>query len=818
MPSGISMQESEKSHSRASEYGSTEQDACFHCGDPLPDRSISEGEKAFCCQGCATVYSILSSNDLCDYYDIDTALKGKKIVFEAEKYAFLDLPELSSKLIRYQDEEQVRVLFHIPHIHCSSCIYLLENLPQLHPGFLKTEINFPKKELTVVYNPQLLTLRESVEWLSRIGYEPYLSLKEMDPAAKPKTNKETLIKLGIAAFAFGNIMLLSFPEYLGASPEASHELDHWFRYIALVLSIPVVFYSAGDFFVSAWKSIRHGFLNIDAPIALAVAVTFLRSVYEVTVHQAPGYFDSMTGIVFFMLIGRYVQGKTYEALQFERDYKSYFPLSIPVKRDGVFKPMGLHDLQKNDCIRIANGELVPADGIVYKGRAYLDYSFVTGESEIIEKEPGQLVYAGARHSGEWVEIQLLQPVSHSYLTSLWNKDIFSQTKERRDQWLDKISHFFTWLVLGVAALTAVYWAIVNSSMILNTVTAVLIIACPCTILLTASFTNGFLLNAFSKSGLFVRSAAFLEILAKPDAVVLDKTGTITNPEDYEVGYEGHLLSEEILTAIRAITARTSHPLSKIVHKYLKGDSEGLVVSDFQEYPGQGLSGLVGDKLITLGNARLTSAPANCQEKGSVVHVNVDGQYAGTFFIRQKYRQGIERLFKNLQNLADTWIISGDVADESTYLQEMTNEKTKLLFNQLPDQKLAVIEDLQKAGQKVIMVGDGLNDSGALRQSDFGIAVTASLHNFTPASDAIIRADKLPVLDRFVELAARGRQIIVACFSYSLLYNIIGIYFAVNGLLTPLLAAIIMPASSLSIIFLSWIMVRFFDRKLLGKSL
>lgn len=808
------MQNRDTSHPQATDYVTEEQKSCYHCGDPLPDRPIFEADKSFCCSGCATVYSILSSNDLCNYYDLDATLKGKKIMFEAEKYAFLDLPELSSKLIRYQDDDQVRVLFHIPHVHCSSCIYLLENLPQLHPGFLKTEVNFPKKELTVVYDPKLLSLRESVEWLSRIGYEPYLSLKEMDPAAKPKTNKETLIKLGIAAFAFGNIMLLSFPEYLGASPEASHELDQWFRYIALILSIPVVFYSAGDFFVSAWKSLRHGFLNIDAPIALAVGVTFLRSVYEVTVHQAPGYFDSMTGIVFFMLIGRYVQGKTYEALQFERDYKSYFPLSIPVKTDGVFKPMGLHDLQKNDCIRIANGELIPADGIVYKGTAYLDYSFVTGESEIIEKEPGQLVYAGARHSGEWVEIQLLQPVSHSYLTSLWNKDIFSQTKERRDQWLDKISHFFTWLVLVVAALTGVFWAFVDPSMIMNTVTAVLIIACPCTILLTASFTNGFLLNAFSKSGLFVRSATFLEVLAKPDAVVLDKTGTITNPEDYEVGYEGHVLSEEILTSIRVVTARTSHPLSKIVHKYLKGDYEDFAVKDYQEFPGQGLSGQVGEDIITLGNARLTAAPINRQEKGSVVHVNINGKYAGTFFIRQKYRQGIAQLFEKLQNLADTWIISGDVADESAFLQEMTHEKTRLLFNQLPDQKLAVIESLQKSGQKVIMVGDGLNDSGALRQSDFGIAVTASVHNFTPASDAIIRADKLPVLDRFITLAARGRQIIAACFTYSLLYNIIGIYFAVNGLLTPLLAAIIMPASSLSIIFLSWIMVRYFDQKLL----
>jgi len=787
---------------------------CYHCHDLLPETPIVQDDKAFCCSGCATVFEILSQNDLCDYYALDSSLVGSKIAFDAEKFAFLELTEIQQKLIRYQDESQARVLFNIPSIHCSSCIYLLENLHKLDKGFLKTEINFPRKELTVIYNPAQLNLRKVVEWLARIGYEPYLSLKEMDGSDRPKESKETLIKLGVAGFAFGNIMLLSFPEYLGASPEASHDLDIWFRYIALALSVPVVFYAAGSFFTSAWKSLKHGFLNIDAPIALAVGVTFARSAYEVIVHGAPGYFDSMTGIVFFMLIGRYVQSRTYAKLQFERDYKSYFPLAIPVWREGEFVPVGLHDLVKNDRIKIANGELIPADGMVVKGNAYLDYSFVTGESDLVEKEPGQLVYAGARHRGDLIEIQLLQPVSNSYLTSLWNKDIFTHEKERRDKWLDNISHFFTWLVLLVAAGTAIYWAFNDPTMIMNTVTAVLIIACPCTILLTASFTNGFMLSAFSKKGFYIRSASFLEILSKPDCIVLDKTGTITNPADFEVGYEGHLLNEPQLLAIKALTERTSHPLSRILSLYLDGETANLSVQKLEEIPGQGLRGIINDMQLIIGNAKITKAPRSQSGKGSEVHININDKHAGTFYIKQKYRSGIARMFKALQSIAQTWIISGDVDNEAKQLDILTEGKTKLLFNQLPDQKLEVIESIQKEGKKVIMVGDGLNDSGALRQSDFGIAVTASVHNFTPASDAIIRADMLSMLDRFIRFASMGRKIIAWCFGYSLIYNILGIYLAVNGLLTPLLAAIIMPASSLSIIFLSWLFVGFFNKKLL----
>jgi P-type Cu+ transporter len=429
------------------------------------------------------------------------------------------------------------------------------------------------------------------------------------------------------------------------------------------------------------------------------------------------------------------------------------------------------------------------------------------------------VYAGARHHGAPIDIQLTQKVSHSYLTSLWNKDIFKNEKERRDQWLDQVSHYFTWLVLIIAGSTAIYWAYMDANMVWDTVTAVLIIACPCTLLLTASFTNGFVLHHFQKAGFFLRSASFLEVLAKPDAVVLDKTGTLTNPGDFQISYEGAALTTSIKSAIGIISGMSKHPLSRMLHQSFPSNNQEIRGDEkFEEIPGSGTQAVVFGMTIRLGNAAFCRAEKWANSKGSTVFLSVDGQFYGTFYIKQQYRNGIGKLFTRLQQNSETYIISGDNNDDERLLQEVTGGKTTLRFEQLPDMKLHLIEGLQKEHKKVIMIGDGLNDAGALRQSDLGIAVSNADQAFTPSSDGILRADQLPRFDAFIRLANKGRRVIAYCFGYSLIYNIIGLYFATTGTLSPLVAAIIMPASSLSIIALSWILIQWQSRELRNQAI
>jgi len=262
--------------------------------------------------------------------------------------------------------------------------------------------------------------------------------------AKPRMNKSKILKLGVAGFCFGNVMLLSFPEYFGVDP-SGHDLVLMFRILNVLLSLPVFFYSASEFYISAWKGLKHGFLNIDAPIVLAVAVTFTRSLYEVFTNTGGGYFDSMTGIVFFMLIGRILQDKTYQQLSFERDYTSYFPIAVTRIKNNAQQSVTLPEIRLDDTLLIHNEELVPADGILTKGKALIDYSFVTGESIPVVREMGEIVYAGGKQAGGNIELLVIKEVAQSYLTKLWNRDEMNAgTKENERSFVHLLSRYFTY--------------------------------------------------------------------------------------------------------------------------------------------------------------------------------------------------------------------------------------------------------------------------------------------------------------------------------------------------------------------------------------
>ena len=270
--------------------------SCYHCGEDC-DIIIKVHDKNFCCEGCRSVYEILNKSGMCDYYEIsNNPGVSQRIKVREDKFAFLDDKKIEASLISYTDEEQTHVTFYLPQMHCSSCLWLLENIHRLNNGVITSKVNFPRKEADIIFDPKKTSLRKIAELLTSIGYEPYISLNNLDKKKK-FYDRSKIFKLGVAGFCFANIMLLSFPEYLGID-DKEQGMVNIFRYINLLLSLPVFFYSATEFYTSAWKSLKHRFLNIDAPIVLAVLVTFGRSVYEVLTDTGGGYFDSMSGIVF----------------------------------------------------------------------------------------------------------------------------------------------------------------------------------------------------------------------------------------------------------------------------------------------------------------------------------------------------------------------------------------------------------------------------------------------------------------------------------------------------------------------------------------
>jgi P-type Cu+ transporter len=760
-------------------------------------------------------WELIHSAGLDFYYsdEQNPELERKKIDFDPGRFAYLDDPDIVSKLVRYQEGSLQQIWLDLPTIHCGSCLRVLENLHRFKSAVLKVSVNFERKQAHILYDSERISLRELVQLLAAIGYEPRLTLEELDGGPKKKPDHDLIFRLGVAGFCFGNIMLLSLPDYLAGSRELEANLGEWFKYMSLLLAIPVFFYSSNAFFKPALAGLKNAYVNMDAPVSLAILATFVRSVVDVTFGFGTGYFDSMSGIVFFMLVGRYLQSRTHSSLTFDRDFKSYFPIAIDTLVKDSFVPKALPNLSAGDIIRVRPGEIIPADGDIIEGNGYIDYSFVTGESEVIKVKKGEEVYSGGRQTRNLLTIRLKKAVEQSYLTSLWNKDTFKRKSLQRMARFDRIGRDFTWAVIGVAVLAAIFWLFVDPTKSLDAFTAVLIIACPCALLVTVAYTHGHILGVLSRNRFYLRDSGVLSTLAKPGAIVWDKTGTLTSQDQFNTHYSGTPLQKEDIEALASLANLSMHPLSRMLVSKL-GVKKFLRITDYREVAGKGVSGLAGAVNYGIGSAEWVGLQKPTENSsGSVVYVKKGSEILGSFEVSHQYRPGLLNVLKKLSQSFKNIVLSGDNNAQEENLRETLGEEVDLHFGQLPADKLQFIEGLREKYPNTIMVGDGLNDAGALRKSDFGLAVTDELNNFTPASDGIIQGDKLVRLPDFIALAGKGQKLIAAVFTYSAIYNLAGIYFAVRAELSPMIAAIIMPLSSLSIILITFAGVWYFAEKL-----
>ena len=801
---------------------------CFHCGlDIIKEEEIFFDARSFCCNGCKTVYEIFSLNDLTCYYDFEKSPGASPLDING-KYDFLDNESIVSKLLEFQENSTAIISLNIPHIHCSSCIWILENLQRLQKGISISQVNFPEKRVRITFNPEVVSVKTIVYLLSSIGYEPYISLENYETGSNT-VDRSLTYKLGVAFFCFGNIMLLSFPEYFEVEEYWLDQYRGFFRWLIFALALPSFFYSASGYYVSAYKSIKTRMLNIDIPIALGIVVMFVRSAFDIIMDYGSGFFDSLTGLIFFMLLGKMFQIKTYSFLSFERDFKSYFPIAITkINADASEESVAIYEVEKGDRLLIRNQELIPVDGILTSEKAEIDYSFVTGEAIPISKKSGDKVFAGGKQIGKVIEMEVLNTVSQSYLTQLWSNDVFQKNVAQKHKTItDSISRYFTPILLLIAFAGFGYWIFIDANTAFNVFTAVLIVACPCALALTSPFTFGNVLRILGKQKFYLKNALVIEQLAKVDTIVFDKTGTITTNKKSNISYEGTSLSDENLLLIKYVLRASNHPLSRMLYDYLPipvlqnksaNNSNKLKVDAFEEITGKGIQAAIFGYQIQIGSEEfckpeLAISSPSIERVGerTSVHIKINDVYYGKFIFNNQYREGLEELFKCLKNNYQIKVLSGDNEGERTTLERLLPKGTELIFNQKPEQKLEFIKNLQEKGRNVMMVGDGLNDAGALAQSNVGVSVSENVNVFSPACDAILDASEFQRLNYFLKLSKNSITTIKMSFALSLLYNAVGLLFAITGNLLPLVAAIIMPLSTITIVSFVTVMSSFYAR-------
>ena len=773
---------------------------CFHCGQNIEKERISFDEKIFCCNGCKSVYEILNINNLSNFYEFNKQSGIRPSDENTSQFDYLDTPEIFNTVTDFSEGKTSLVTFKIPVIHCSSCIWLLESLHTLNTNIHYSQVNFTRKNVQISFNHEELKLSELAKFLTNLGYKPVVNLETADKKEE-FLDKTLLIKLAIAGFAFGNGMFFSLPEY---TSQWAGTTDYWmetykdlFRFIMFLLATPVVFYSASDYFKSAWYGLKNKIVNIDVPIVLGIIMLYGRSIYEVVTDYGAGYFDTLCGLLFFMLLGKVFQKRTYSALAYDRDYKSFYPIAVTkVDFNGKQENILLSDLKIGDRIMVRNQEIIPVDGILINGEGNIDNSFITGESASIPKKPGDKIFAGGKQLGSALELEVIKTVNQSYLTQLWNKEAFKKYETGLDTLTNEISKYFTFIILGITLIAGIYWGRIDFEKMFQVVAAILIIACPCALALSAPFTFGHVMRILGRNKFYVKDTLTIEKLSKIDTLVFDKTGTITQHKKSNIKFEGTEIQEFDLKNIKSLFKNSNHPLSKSIYEFLEVNDEYFPIENFREIPGKGYEAIVRGNHYKIGSAKLVGKTSENLE--TAVYISKNDEFLGKYIFKNEYRENLNSLFQKL-NSYQIHILSGDNSSEENQLKSMIPNVGGMAFNQSPEDKLNYIKNLQDQQHKVAMLGDGLNDAGALKQSNVGIAIADDTNSFTPSSDVIMSGDKLEVFDKYLLFSKDAMRIVKITFGISFMYNIIGLGFAVTGHMSPIFAAILMPISSISVV-------------------
>lgn len=792
--------------------------SCVHCGLPVPPAPPgSDGPPQFCCAGCRTVHALIRAHGLDRYY----ALRGEADRAPAparpsgRSYAELDDAAFQSSACRSEPHGLVSTSLYLEGVHCAACVWLVEKLPHLLPGVAEIRLDLPRSQVVVRWDPASVRLSEVARQLDSLGYPPHPCRGSRAQERERREDRVMLGRIGLAGAVAGNVMAIAFALYGGALNGMEPEFEGFFRWASLLIALPSVVWSGGVFFRGAWTALGLRALSMDLPISLGLLAGFVQGALNTVRGVGDVYFDSVTALIFLLLVGRYLQRRQQRrAADAAELLASLTPSTARLLEEGGPREIPVEALVPGVRVEVRSGELIPADGIVVEGRSTLDASLLSGESRPLSVGAGDRVHAGTLNLSSRLEV-LVESTGEASRVGRLLKLVDEHARRRAPivQLADRLSGGFVAAVLVLAALTLALWLRLDPSRAVDHAVALLIVTCPCALGLATPLALNAAIGQAARAGLLIKGGDVLEKLSRPGRMWLDKTGTLTVGRARLVRWTG---DERARPLVAAAEAHSSHSLARALVAALGSAAPGPV--EVRETHGGGIQARVGIREVIVGSPDFVGrrvhgavpAPLGQALDGftaealTPVLVAVDGQVTAAAGLGDPLREDAAPLLRRVGALG--WrvgVLSGDhPAVVAAAGRRLALDPERCRGGVAPEEKARVVA-AGTASEPVVMVGDGVNDAAALAAATVGIAVHGGAEAALAASDVFVARGGVASIAMLLEGSRRAMRVVRRNLVFSLLYNVVGVSLAIAGLLSPLVAAVLMPLSSLTVIASSY---------------
>ncbi|KIM02817.1 MAG: metal ABC transporter ATPase [Sulfurovum sp. AS07-7] len=770
-----------------------------------------EGDKTlfFCCHGCQGVYHLLSSEGLDTFYDKlgkTTLAPPKNQNFEdLEKF---DLEGFRNKYVKVNEDGLNEVNLIIEGIHCSACVWLNEKILHKTDGIIEATINYTNNKAKVVWDNDKVKLSRIIEVIRSIGYDAFAYDPALQEARALKTRRDYYSRILVAVFGIMNIMWIAVAQYTGYFTGIEQGHKNILNVAEFVIATPVLFYSGWVFFRGAYFGYKNRMINMDVLVATGATLSYLYSIYVMITQRGEVYFDSVVMIITFVLVGKYLEvlGKKHAVDTLDL-LTSTIPTEVVVIKNDQKNLTALENVKVGDIIEVKAGEKIVIDGIIKEGSASFDESSLTGESLPLLKQIGSNILSGSVCLDSTIRYEATKDSSSSLLHSIVTLLEDSITKKPKiEQLANSVSGYFSVIILLIASITFLGWYYLGNagferSLIISI--SVIVIACPCALGLATPMSTLMGISLAAKRGILFKEASNLETLAKCDIIALDKTGTLTEGKPKVI--KANFLKEFDISLLYSLVSNSNHPISQGIKDYIAQNFENfqeLKLCDINSIQAKGISATYSGQKIFGGNNALMIdngiAVKNITEN-LVFNFAVNDGLAATFELKDTPKKGAKEMVNTLKSLGlKVVMLTGDHEKSAKNIaSELGIDDIK--WNLLPAGKAEVIDDLHKQNKKVIMAGDGINDSIALAKSDIAIAMGNGADIAISVSDVVILNENIAKISEAVQISKRAYKAIKENLSLSVIYNIIAIPLAVAGFVYPLVSALSMSLSSLIVV-------------------